>query len=75
MSAPDGTPCAVSDLDRREFLEVLCVTMRLGASRVVPADVVALAQQVPGLSGDQVRTRLVELMVALTELHRDRRPS
>ncbi|MBV9142805.1 MAG: hypothetical protein JO115_18150 [Pseudonocardiales bacterium] len=75
MNAPDGMPCAVSDLDRREFLEVLCVTMRLGASRVVPADAVALAQQATGLSDGQMRTRLMKLMVTFAELDRARRPS
>lgn len=45
----------------REFVELLCVTARLGAFQSVPADVVALAGEAPRLSDEQVRAALVAL--------------
>jgi len=43
------------------FLELLCVTARLGECPSVLAEVVALAGKVPELSGEQVRAVLVAL--------------
>jgi len=48
-------------LPGRVFLELLGVTARLGAFHSVLAEVLALAGEAPGLSEEQVRTRLVRL--------------
>jgi hypothetical protein len=43
------------------LLELLCVTVQLGACHSALADVLTLAQQAPGLSDEQVRAALVGL--------------
>lgn len=57
-SAPAQTRCTLSN-PGRVFLELLCVTARLGAVRSELAQVVALAGEAPGLSDEQARAALV----------------
>jgi hypothetical protein len=74
-SSPTTGGRSVPSRASRLVIELLCATAALGAYRSVLADVLTLAQQATGLNDDQVRARLVELMVALAALDRDRSPS
>jgi hypothetical protein len=60
MSFPAETRGTVS-VPGWVFLELLCVTVRLGECHSVLAEVVALTGEAPGLSDEQVRAVLVAL--------------
>jgi len=52
--------CVVNDAGRK-LIELLSVTVALGAYRSVLAEVLVLAAEAPGLSDERLRVRLVGL--------------
>jgi hypothetical protein len=55
------TDWAITVVNPRPFLDHLTTTVELAAARSVLRQVIALAEQAPALTDDQVRARLVDL--------------